>query len=338
MDAKVADHVEYVKNMLKDKGHKLLYMVKFGSHLYGTNRPESDTDLKGVFLPSKHSCYMCDAPKHFSYKTGDNDSKNTADDVDVQVWSLQYWLELVGKGETNALDLLYSYTYPEMVVYDTEDLHRVFREHNRLYDVKNCNSYVGYAIGQAKKYGVKGSRMGVVKRVLESLDQYTCTSSFKLFEVVDDLLQNCQDESYCFVKDLKGSNGEMKPYLVLCGSKHDLTIGLDEFYNRVKKTYDTYGERARAAEEGNGVDWKALSHALRAIDQMKQLLTLGRIQYPLKTAPKLKKVKQGRYSWPEVERMILDGLEEIEQLRMNLPADASNYCPSFSSSTVYALY
>jgi predicted nucleotidyltransferase len=31
----------------------LLYLTKFGSHLYGTNGPNSDADYKGFYLPSK---------------------------------------------------------------------------------------------------------------------------------------------------------------------------------------------------------------------------------------------------------------------------------------------
>lgn len=144
---------EYLEKMVSDmesRGHKLLYLCKFGSHLYGTDTPTSDSDFKGIFLPSKTNCLLGDMPKHFTSSTGDGESKNSEDDLDVQFWSLQYWLSLVGKGETNALDLLYSATHTDMVVYSDKNMCYVFDNHDQLFTTNDCNSYVGYAIGQAK--------------------------------------------------------------------------------------------------------------------------------------------------------------------------------------------
>lgn len=309
---------EYLYNLnckLDKDGHTLLYLCRFGSHLYGTNNENSDADFKGVFLPNQSSCLLGKAPKHYTYSTGDRENKNSKDDLDVQLWSLQYWLELVAKGETNALDLLYSFTYPEMIVYESDGMKTVFDNHNRLFTTQDCNSYVGYAVGQAKKYGVKGSRMGVIKKVLEVMELYRDADQACLADVIESIMYKCEDASYCFLKDIKSSNGEMRPYLVLCGSKHELTIGVGEFYNRVKSTYDRYGDRAKAAEHNEGIDWKALSHALRAIVQMIELLNNGKIQYPLISAPYLKRVKRGEYTWKEVETMIVEGLDKIDSLR-----------------------
>jgi len=342
----IMQHIYGTVEDIEREGHRVLYMVKFGSHLYGTSRPESDTDLKGIFLPSKVSCLLGEPKKHFTSKTGDNNSKNTADDVDIQLWSLQYWLDLVRKGETNAIDLLFSHTYPEMIMYDTGELKRAFTYHHGLFTAKDCNSYIGYAIGQARKYGVKGSRMGAIKRVLEYLDHLTSDwhdSKIEFFvdtrlkNVSEGLLDNCGDASYCFLKELKGPNGELKSYLVLCGSKHDLDITLEEFYNRVKKAYDTYGERAKMAEQNQGIDWKALSHAVRSIDQMRELLASGKIKYPLKTAQKLLDIKRGVFSWKDVETMITDGLEEINRLQTESPT-FHQYDPMFVESLVLSLY
>ena len=40
------------------KHGKLLLLTKSGSQLYGTNTPNSDTDYKGVYLPSKESLIL----------------------------------------------------------------------------------------------------------------------------------------------------------------------------------------------------------------------------------------------------------------------------------------
>ena len=320
--------LETKMNEIKEQGHEILYLVKFGSHLYGTATPSSDQDFKGLFLPSKKSCLLNKAPKHFSFNSKKGDQKNSSEDVDVQFWSLQYWLELVAKGETNALDLLYSHTYPEMIVYQDSRMQRLFRQHQSLFTASASNSYCGYAIGQARKYGVKGSRVGVLKRVKERFDlrvrvcsvsphvQPCLISMGRLKDCVESLLLFCKDDSYCFTKVLTGSNGQEKPFLVLCGAKHDLDITIEEFYGRVKSTYEEYGKRAIKAEQNDGLDYKALSHAVRALDQMTEILESGGLRYPLATADKLTKIKRGEYTWEQIEQMIQQGLDEVDRLKI----------------------
>ena len=36
----------------------IILKIKFGSHLYGTNTPESDLGIKGVYLPSAHDILL----------------------------------------------------------------------------------------------------------------------------------------------------------------------------------------------------------------------------------------------------------------------------------------
>ena len=76
-----------------------------------------------------------------------------------------------------------------------------------------------------------------------------------------------------------------------------------------------YGAKAIAAEHDKGVDFKALSHALRAFDQMEELYNTGRIVFPLTTREKLKSVKRGDIPWLELEQIIVRRLAEIDTKR-----------------------
>ena len=146
---------ETLDNMIANvekANHKLLYLTKYGSHLYGTSTENSDTDFKGIFLPNKQDCLLGKVCKHFTFSTGESESKNNKDDIDVQLWSLQYWMTLVNKGETNSLNLLYSFTYPEMIFYMDSRMKNIFENHNKLYTTNDCNAHVGYAKGNMKKY------------------------------------------------------------------------------------------------------------------------------------------------------------------------------------------
>jgi len=50
----MCDYLKTVKKLCNDNNVKPLYISYFGSKLYGTNNEKSDTDFKGIFLPSKN--------------------------------------------------------------------------------------------------------------------------------------------------------------------------------------------------------------------------------------------------------------------------------------------
>lgn len=296
---------------------ELLYLCKFGSHLYGTNTPESDSDYKGIFLPSKERCFLQQKIKSIQYNNGAEGRKNTKDDVDLQLWSLQYFLELVGKGETNALDLLYSAHYREMVLYEETWFHLIYNSYRDLFDIKHCKAFVGYAIGQARKYGIKGSRLGAIKKVYEytkplinEYKEHSIDNVILLSSIIDNIDKKFHDSSFCFIKEF--GKDEKTRGLVLCGKVHLETIKVLEFFNRIKKQYEVYGDRAKLAEENKGIDWKALSHAVRALFQMEELIETGKINYPLAAAEEICKIKKGEYGFKSVEKLILDKIEKID--------------------------
>jgi len=132
---------EIKQNIIHD-GHDLLYLCKFGSHLYGTNSESSDIVVMGIFLPGRDSALLGKMPKHYT---------SVKHNISIQIWSLQYWMELISRGETNALDLLYSYTHPEMVITCDARMNRIFSNTIHFFDVARINSHIGYSIGESIK-------------------------------------------------------------------------------------------------------------------------------------------------------------------------------------------
>ena len=67
--------------------NNLIVKMFFGSHLYGTDTINSDKDYKGIYLPSKHDVLLNRVNKCYSESTGGNNSKNTSEDVDIEIYS-----------------------------------------------------------------------------------------------------------------------------------------------------------------------------------------------------------------------------------------------------------
>jgi len=307
---------EYAQDLCVEHDCKLLYLSKFGSHLYGTSTPESDTDYKGIFLPSKKRCLLHDNIKHITRTTGESDGKNSKDDIDIQMWSIQYFLQMVSKGETNALDLLFSNTHQEMVEFCDSKIIKMFLCRKKLFNIKDCNAFVGYALGQAKKYGIKGSRLGVIKQIYNYLMSdlgYKDVENKKLSYILNDITDRYGDQSYCFEKEINEV-----PALVVCGKVHLANITIKEFQGRICSDYNRYGDRARAAERSEGIDWKALSHAYRALLQMEELIKFGIISYPLKGHLNIIDIKKGQFPFSAVEKIISEKIDSIKVSLENL--------------------
>lgn len=277
--------------------------MKFGSHLYGTSSEDSDVDYKGVFLPGRREILLNQIPKCRSFSTGNNLVKNRPDDVDEEIYSFHYFIKLACDGQTVAIDMLHA---PENMLIDSSDIWRaIVSQKNRFY-TKNLNSFVNYARRQASKYGIKGSRLNAALQVLNVLKSNDPES--RLRDVWNQLPRN----EYCH--DIGIDPNGMRQYQV-CGKTFQESSSVGYVLPIIDKFYDDYGHRAKQAAENKNIDWKAISHALRAAIQTKEILTTGTINFPLKDAPFLLDVKSGRLDYADEVAPVLESLmDEVEKL------------------------
>lgn len=326
------------KELCRNNGASLLFLTLFGSMLYGTETPgKSDLDFRGLFLPSKESLALNTAPKSLHYSTGSLEQRNTAADVDIDLWSIQHWLlKLLPAGDTGALDVLFSPSHESCTLFRDPKLDTIFNNPLKLLDVENGRAYAEYSLGQAKKYGIKGSRIGALKSVYKWL-KGNCpapASNVRLRDVLVDIEQNCAEGRFCSLEMV-----QEEPALRLCGKIHIGSIRISEFIRRVESDMQRYGARATEAEQNQGVDFKALSHALRALDQMEELLKTGKIVFPLQNRNELAAVKQGAFSWTELEAKILARLNDIDVLRETESIDfKERFDKPFAEEQILACY
>lgn len=316
--------------------HKLLYLIKSGSQLYGTNTPKSDTDYLGLFLPTIESCLLRRAPDHF-VTSSSGKASNTQDDTDITLWSVQYWLNMVKRGDTQALDLLFSYTNKNAIIFNHEYNNHSDRmtdwfedNHHSLFDPRKANSFVGYAIGQASKYGIKGSRLGIIKKIYEWLDNNILDFDKTLNEYIPYILKNFGDEKYCFETTANNCAA-----IHIVGKTHLGNILMSEFIERIKTQYVGYGARSHESIEGS--DWKALSHAFRAVTEYYDLLKTGEIKFPLYNAELIKEIKSGKYLFESVQEFISRCLDKID-VALTEPIVEGYYDDRLASNFILNLY
>lgn len=283
----------------------------YGSHLYGTSTEKSDRDYKGIFLPTKEQILLGRIPKSINTTPNKGKTKNTSMDVDIEIYSLHYFIELACQGQTVALDMLHA--PKEMLLVSTSLWEEIVKEKDRFY-TKNLKAFMGYARRQAAKYSIKGSRLNSVEEVIKFLKSMPEEKKLQ-----DAWYKLPQGEHIHFVNDEKNN---ILQYQVV-GKKFPRTVRAGYMLKILENFYEEYGARAQKAARNEGIDWKAISHAFRAAFEVEQILLNQDIKFPLPEAGFLLAVKKGELDYttevlPKLE-MLMDKIEKLST-KSSLPA------------------
>lgn len=309
----------------------ILFKCLAGSYLYGTNSQNSDKDYKGVFLPNINDLILAKAPKHYTLSTGSNIERNTSDDVDETYYSLHYFLELAAKGDTNAIDLLFAYTNKNAIIQTSKIWDKIIQNIDKII-TKNVKAYLGYCKSQSQKYSIKGDKLNSFKRFRDFCErsQYDVDKNGEKLSLKQVLIDRLGDfEKYipqpnkerikfdrydfgdhCYV--LTSWNGES--YISISDVKISLNDKIIDAKHKIERTIESYGKRAEAAANDNGIDWKAISHCVRVLLQVEQLLTENKITFPLKEVEFVKSIKYNtsNMSYNDIMKWIEDKINLID--------------------------
>lgn len=294
-----------------------IFELKFGSHLYATNTENSDLDLKSIYLPTAKEICLGNYKKTITTTRPKQEfERNNKDDVDVEIFSLDRYLELLLEGQTVALDILFA--GKEMYTYSNPDtiwiMEEIYKNRFELLH-SNLNAFIGYSKAQAAKYGIKGFRVHALRATLDYLNQFddqTELNSLFLQFWIDDI-----KNEYIKLVNLTSNKGVTETYLEVCDKKYILKQNVKYVKERIQKRFDEYGKRALMAEDNKGIDWKALSHAVRVNNEAIELLTTGKITFPRPDKDLLLNIKLGKLPYKEVTDLIENGLEDLKKAEKN---------------------
>lgn len=284
----------------------------FGSQVYGTSTPESDRDLKSVFIPAADEILFQRVPKvSVSLGSGPPAQRNTRHDTDHEAFSIAGYLKLLCEGQTVAVDMLF---VPERF-YRREPGHvwqQIWDDRDALLS-RQISAFVGYCRTQASKYGIKGSRMAAARAAVVALSKLEPRA--RLGDTWPALAELVAMEHVEIVAIPHARTGVAVPHLDVCGRKAAATLRVRAALEMYQRLFDRYGERARAAERNEGIDWKALMHAVRVLGQARELLETGSITFPRPDAEELLAIRQGRVPYRQVAEQIEAGVDELPALQ-----------------------
>jgi len=310
----------------------LLFECVAGSRAYGTDHPESDTDLRGVFVAPQSLFYGLDEIQQVS------DANN-----DETYYEIGRFIELLAKNNPNILELLYM--PQDCVRFRSPLMDRIRLE---MVLSKRCQAtFAGYAMAQVRK------ARGLNKKIVNPMEgpRRTALSFCHVVEgqgslpLVEWLAERDLDidrigavnvphmrELHALFFDGDGSLGyrgifgSEESAEVLCSSveREVEPIGWMQFnldaYKRHVREYAEYlkwlanrNESRYAANvaHGRNYDSKNLMHTFRLLAMASEIAREGKLRVRRTDAEELLRIKAGEY---EYDDLIARAEEQVEKI------------------------
>jgi predicted nucleotidyltransferase len=129
------------------------YLTIHGSRAYGLNRPDSDYDIRGFFIPKvKDILGYRGGPENFQAKESFSYNGTDYQDADVMAWDIRKFFRLASEANPNVLETLY--TDNDDHIFGDRFAAQVLGHKNKFLSRKVARSFGGYAISQLRKVKV----------------------------------------------------------------------------------------------------------------------------------------------------------------------------------------
>lgn len=281
----------------------LVYVGFHGSHLYGLDREGSDIDVKAIYLPTMDELIEGSALKTHNYKNDDLD-------IEIEIKSLSSFIRSCKTADTNCVDLLHS--PDEMAIFSSEMWENLVKERTSLY-AKNMKGIIGYIKVHTHKYTSKLDRLAEMRALLDTTNAILVSDKKATVKTVAESSE-VTDASFKYIDSITLVKDGEQQYLEVCGKKYIYTWSAEDLRLKLLFEIARYGKRSKSGLE-HGLDTKSLSHALRVLLQLREIIKERSLTFPLRDAGFVKAVKLGEITDVNLVMAKIDMLyEECMQL------------------------
>lgn len=270
--------------------------IRVGSHLFGTDTPDSDLDLIGIFMPCEEMVYgfqKCEEVD-LSYVDKDDTKRNTKDAIDFKIYEYRKFIRLALQNNPNIIHHLF---VNEPNIRYINDWGEALLNVRGLFPHKGAyHRFIKYAHSQQHKMLIKPQNYAALEKAL-------------------DILQKEDNKDRCLIefKDIdpfiyKGSGKHMQ-----VGDLHlQNSIWVGSAIKKIEERLSRASNRASTFTK-HGYDLKFSSNLIQLLMEGRELMETGEIQFPLSYAHHILDIKQGKYTADEILKWSEDLLEEARQ-------------------------
>jgi len=310
-------YLQQARAEVEEGGGTIVHVARYGSHLYGLATPNSDYDYVVVYVPGLKGI-LSQARKR-ARNIGSNQAsrrKNGAGDVDVRIVDVaSLVISYARSAEMTAIDTLFAPTNSDATIY----LHpaywgwlvaNVYWPPTAWVQPESYSAMVGYIRHQLSRYQLNGTRAKALGDLRQALSELVADGrgNLKIRQVYGQL----PIDGHYVSLETAGSTGD-PPVTALAVAGKKMPVGstvrrLNDMVNRLSTWIDS---------AGNDIDYKAVSHAVRAWMELRMLRSQEprRLSFPFNDAEaaELVRLKQGGYSIDDVRNRLEGILEELNR-------------------------
>lgn len=289
---------------------RAVFQLKYGSSLYGTTTPTSDVDWKVVFLPQFDGLMRNDRISNMKQRPVGLHStdKMLPGEDETEYVPLQVFLNDFFAGQTYAVEVAFAMLGDMGEVYSPYES----RVKSMLTDLvskflhNDLKGMIGYAVGQATKYGMKTQRYLQAKALLDMVNaEFDSAGELREYRLTTERLRDRPEllaallsTGNCTYAAPSVENGNQE-FLVLPNKKSfPYGVKWNYFVDNLTGILKEYGNRVKTSLDGE--DWKALMHALRISQQVAELHMFGSMKFPRSNREELLSVRRGEVDKEEV--------------------------------------
>jgi len=280
---------------------KLVGLIIAGSHFFDMDTPNSDLDFRGIYLPSGK-----DAKKgQLQYKTAGNNTRNTKDDVDVDLYSVYKFTRLLANGDFNMMEFLFAPA--DKILIDSE-IYKWLRSIRSSFITKNISPFIGFIKKEYNRYGISGDHYNAQAKFLELTKNWDPKSRIK--HHWDKIEEYAKEETNLvrITKSRAGKDEWVRSFVIAHRLFQD-TVRVDYVAEEIRSKLERYGHRKKNRQDG--ADYKGLYHAKRLIYEATDIVKDGTLHLPFsqKRHNELMNIKSGNANVDELGESISADIE-----------------------------
>jgi len=316
------------------KGAKLLSAFVTGSHLYGTNTPDSDVDTRGVFL----------LPKEYMFGFLRNCFKVEDKISDTMYHEMKAFFQFALKCNPNIIE--YLFIPSKRMIKSSPEWEMIVRNRDLFLSNKAKDTFSGYAFAQMKR--IKHHRAWLLhppkkKPVREDFGMpsndksYLSKSQIGAFNEIiaaylqqigryhilkDELFELNKTHNYkAIIKSTTNLNFDAVKEIVPFNDNIMLALEKEKAYGSALVQWQHYQNwlknrnpyRAKL-EAKFGYDTKHGLHLYRLVSECQELMTTGKITFPRPDAEHLLAIKNGIYTFEQLMEKFEKVNDELEEI------------------------
>jgi hypothetical protein len=321
---------------------KILLAVRFGSVLYGTQTPESDNDIRIVFLPTPREILFGEVD--FTLDGNIDNKKMGKGDNDVMGYSLLRFLNLLGRFDMGAIEMLFASRSSHANIHMDPIIDWIYNSRGSLMATSDA-SLLGNARANLGNLAPDNDDYSKVFR--DVVDAFAdINPSEKLIAHIDLLDSLCDQDRYFMARtrdgDIAGNPAleivldddrarGTSIFFVLRNRKINLTCQVEEIIKVCNSILQKKKKNRGKALAYADLCPKNSYHALRVLDQVIELSVDGELTFPRPNAGLLRRVRSGDIDEAEMRGHVNLYFQTATEAERDLPFSADRCLETLES-------